>query len=328
MPRYWVVRTNVNVVSEVIVPSLDAGELRQGWGYRDDQDLNVIGPIINAEGRSALNDDQKATWRRVQRFWDGHWDPVTEGDLIVLPKVPGWGRWTLVEVTGSYRFERHPVYGDYGHILPVRTLIADIASSNRAVGAGLQRTMRNQGPMWNIDGLAEEVQRLLLAQADLAIADTATERLKDILDETLDGLREGLRQGFRATQLEEPVRRLLVQVFPDARIEKHAGPAEHGADFLLIETDRFNHERATVVQLKDHEDVLNEYRALEQVADAYGHYEGVTAAVILTTADREDAAFATAREALSERLGIPVSTVLGPTLARWFLANLEAVAAD
>ena len=68
MPRYWVVRTNVNVVSEVIVPSLDAGELRQGWGYRDDQDLNVIGPIVNDEGRSALHDDQKATWRRVQRF--------------------------------------------------------------------------------------------------------------------------------------------------------------------------------------------------------------------------------------------------------------------
>jgi len=270
---------------------------------------------------------RKATWRRVQRFWDGHWDPVTEGDLIVLPKVPGWARWTLVEVTGSYRFERHPVYGDYGHILPVRTLIADIASSNRTVGAGLQRTMRNQGPMWNIDALPRKSGDCFWPKPTWR-SDTATERLKDILDETLDGLREGLRQGFRATQLEEPVRRLLVQVFPDARIEKHAGPAEHGADFLIIEMDRFNHERATVVQLKDHEDVLHEYRALEQVEDAYGHYEGVTAAVILTTAEREDAAFATAREALSERLGIPVSTVLGPTLARWFLGNLEAVAAD
>ena len=52
------------------------------------------------------------------------------------------------------------------------------------------------------------------------------------------------------------------------------------------------------------------------------------AAVILTTAERETPDFATAREELSEELGIPVSAVLGDQLARWFLAHLEAVAAD
>jgi hypothetical protein len=50
--------------------------------------------------------------------------------------------------------------------------------------------------------------------------------------------------------------------------------------------------------------------------------------VILTTASREDDAFAKARDQLSEDLGIPVSVVLGDQLARWFLAHLEAVAAD
>jgi hypothetical protein len=31
---------------------------------------------------------------------------------------------------------------------------------------------------------------------------------------------------------------------------------------------------------------------------------------------------------LGEELGIPVTTVLGPQLARWFLGHLEAIAAD
>jgi hypothetical protein len=41
--RHWVVRTHVDVVKDIIVPSLDAGELRQGWAYRDDQSLDIIG---------------------------------------------------------------------------------------------------------------------------------------------------------------------------------------------------------------------------------------------------------------------------------------------
>jgi len=104
MARYWVVRTDVSVVDDVIVPALDAGELRQGWGYREDQNLARIAATIDGRGRRGLNDHQKATWRRVQRFWPQHWEPVPVGDLIVLPKVPGWGRWRLVEVTGTYRF--------------------------------------------------------------------------------------------------------------------------------------------------------------------------------------------------------------------------------
>jgi hypothetical protein len=196
------VRTDVGVVNDIIVPSLDNGDLRQGWAYRDDQNLDVIGPIVDERGRGALNDDQKATWRRVQRFWPQHWEPVRVGHRILLPKVPGWGRWRLVEVTGEYRFERHPDSGDHGHILPVKTLISEISSTNAAVGAGLQRTMRNQGPMWNIDGLAGEVDRLLQASGDVAVADDATVRLKGVLDDTLADLISRLRRDFRSNRLD------------------------------------------------------------------------------------------------------------------------------
>ena len=330
MPRYWVVRTDVNVAREVIVPSLKAGDLRQGWSYRDDQDLNVIGPIVNAKGRHALNDHQKATWRRVQRFWPEHWEPVQPGDRIILPKLPGWGRWRLVEALGGYRFERHPDTGDHGHILRVRTLIPEISSSNAAVGAGLQRTMRSQGPMWNIDALAEEVERIVetARDTDVTVADDATVRLQGVLDDTLSALMERLRRDFRANQLEEPVYRLLVQMFDGATVEKTAGANEHGADFVVRDRDRFDHERTTVIQLKDYAETLSGDRPLEQVREAHRWWAPISAAVIVTTAPREASGFAKARDELSEELGIPVTVVLGPQLASWFLANLEAVAAD
>jgi hypothetical protein len=38
------------VAKEVIVRWLAAGELRHGSAYRDDQDLNLIGPIVNDRG--------------------------------------------------------------------------------------------------------------------------------------------------------------------------------------------------------------------------------------------------------------------------------------
>jgi hypothetical protein len=93
------------------------------------------------------------------------------------------------------------------------------------------------------------------------------------------------------------------------------------------EADRFDHERTTVIQLKDYEGVLSGARPLEQIREAY-HWYGPAAAVIITTAGREASDFGVARDKLSEELGIPVTVVHGQQLARWFLSHLEAVAAD
>lgn len=326
MSRRWVVRTDVRHLDDVILPSLAGGELRQGWGWRDDQDLNIVGPLFNEKGREALNDAQRATWSRVQHFWPEHWQPVCEGDLILLPKVPKPGRWALMRITGPYRYEIHRASGDYGHILPVETVVSEIAPENAAVDAGLVRTMRCSQPMWSIDHLSGSVDKLLATDADVARVDSDSVRLRGVLDSTLDKLLQDVREGFQANQLERPVYRLLTLVFDDAAVEDLTGRGEHGADFYVSETDRFGIDRSTVVQLKDH-DPLNDIRALEQVEEAFEHYRP-SAAVIIATAHSEDASFEKARVELSERLGIPVTTVLGRELAQWFLAHLEALATD
>lgn len=188
--------------------------------------------------------------------------------------------------------------------------------------------MRNQGPMWNIDGLREHVDRLLALGDAAASGDAPTDRLTNVLNDTLGGLLPRLRDDFRANQLEEPVHRLLRQLFPMADVEKRAGPHEHGADFVIVETNAFEHDHRTVVQLKDYAKQLTGTAALNQIREAATWYAPVSAAVIITTAQEESRQFSRARDDLAEELGIPVTTVLGPQLARWFMANLEVIAAD
>lgn len=157
--RYWGFRTDPNRTAE-IVASLKDGELRQGWGYQDDLDLNHIGDLVRSEGRGALNDDQRAAWRRCQRTWPGHWDPIGPGDVLLLPKVPRGGEFSLVRVTGPYRFDIHP-QGDLGHVLPIEMLRLGIPNSNVHVEAGLQRTLRQRSPIWEITRHAAAIESLL-----------------------------------------------------------------------------------------------------------------------------------------------------------------------
>jgi hypothetical protein len=88
MGRDWVVRTDWHHLDEVVLPSLEQGLLRQGWGYQDNQDLNVIGPLFYEDGRSALDDDQKATWRRVQRFCRTTGIPFTSATASCCRRFP------------------------------------------------------------------------------------------------------------------------------------------------------------------------------------------------------------------------------------------------
>jgi hypothetical protein len=41
------------------------------------------------------------------------------GDLVFLPHLPREWRWSIVGITGPYRFEIATKYNDYGHIRPV-----------------------------------------------------------------------------------------------------------------------------------------------------------------------------------------------------------------
>src|SRR3954452_16552878 len=129
--RYWVMRTDVNARTELLA-ALQRGELRQGWGYKKSLDLNRLARKLESNGWrvSALDDEERAAWRGNQRMWPGHWGRINEDDIIVLPKMPKDRHWMIVEVVGEYRFDLRSDLGDYGHVLPVKILAADVSNAN------------------------------------------------------------------------------------------------------------------------------------------------------------------------------------------------------
>ncbi|MBA3778831.1 MAG: hypothetical protein H0X16_05970 [Chloroflexi bacterium] len=168
MPRYWGIRTDQQRGDELWA-EVQSGRLRQGWGYRDEQDLELIAHL-KAMGRP-LNDHQRATWRGNRRLLSHEPGEVRPGDIVVAPNLPRWGVWALLRVTGSYRYEISDILNavtidgeeglpDYGHVLPVQLLTPlPIERTDARVTDRLLRAMRP--PMFSLDHVASDVGRLL-----------------------------------------------------------------------------------------------------------------------------------------------------------------------
>ena len=97
------------------------GRLRQGWG--------VPGLSLIAGHDKPVD---KRGWEAAYREQTGWGDPspkrfailnrmleLDDGDIVVMPKMPSWDRFTVARVSGRYRFEVALGRDDFGHIVPV-----------------------------------------------------------------------------------------------------------------------------------------------------------------------------------------------------------------
>lgn len=118
----WMMRTDRTSAgwlwSEVL-----AGRLRQGWGYQPKQDL-VLLRHRREQGEPIDRDDEWA-WPNRRMLADEP-DGMQIGDLVLLPHLPQEWRWSIVTITGRYRYEIDAERGDFGHILPVEVVAADL----------------------------------------------------------------------------------------------------------------------------------------------------------------------------------------------------------
>lgn len=326
MTRYWGFRTDPHRLA-TIVAALQSAELRQGWGYRPDLDLDLLGELVAQRGRDALDGEQQAAWRRCQRMWPGHWDPIRPGDVVLLPKVPQTGTFTLARIDGPYHFEQHRD-GDLGHILPATVLRWEIPNSNVHVSSGIQRTLRQRSPIWEITHLASDLEALLAQDAgQLASRDSDLERLERLRVELIAQLGTSLRHAFGGNQFEAPVRRLLEALYRRGTVDVTAGPAERGADYVVDDVDPFGFERRIVFQLKAWDGVVDDLGVLDQLRTAV-ETRDAQEAYLLTTAAGESPAFATARDELERELGVPIRFVGGELLATLFLEHLTGLVAS
>jgi len=164
--RCWAMRTDQSRRA-FIWRELGAGRMRQGWGIGPDDNLENLQRIRRAGGR--LDDFGREVWRGNRRLLPTEPSSMQVGDLIVLPHLPTRGLWSIVRVTGGYRYEvsNEPNAWngapDYGHIRDVDLLTDErgIDPIREGVPEVLRRAMRNRQRMWSLDAQADEVERLI-----------------------------------------------------------------------------------------------------------------------------------------------------------------------
>ncbi len=337
--QYWAIRTDKDCVGD-LYEELKQGRLRQGWGYKPEQDLREVVPRMNEEWDQLTPEQQDVYRHRKMYQWQGK--GVRIGDYILVPRMPSLGRFTLVQVTGEYRYEIFRT-GDHGHVLPVELLTPDgVAHYNKHVDSGIRRTMRAQSRMWSIDGYADSIDKIVqAAQQGENILDEsdAAARLKVAVESALEQARNELvrqlgpklDEQFRAAEWEDVIIKALEQLYPGAMAEvRHTGGSgEQGIDIVLRITNHFAAGSVEVtdwmmlIQVKDYQGTMYGTGAIEQLRqglNAYGQEGKTIALVVMTNAEQADEECVKAAKKLEKETDVPVFLVFRDELLR-LIAN-------
>jgi hypothetical protein len=157
--RYWAMRTG-GEHRDFIWAEARAGRLRQGWGWEAEQDLRLVADC-RAAGQD-LTDIQQMAWR-AHRMLETEPGGMQPGDLVVAPNLPSSGRFSVFRVAGLYRFElpEPPNHQDFGHIIPVELLAADIDRHDACVSDALRRAISLQPRLYEITKVGGDVETVL-----------------------------------------------------------------------------------------------------------------------------------------------------------------------
>ena len=348
--RYWAFRTDKGNQT-LLFEELKAGRLRQGWGYDDSQNLVLIQKEKEKGGnwRERLSDVQKEALPHYRMLGKGD-DSMRPGDILLLPNLPQNGLFCLAEVAGSYYFEKldlsagQNVWGtqyDYGHVLPVKLLTpAGINKYNNEVHADIRRTLRTVMRMWNIGGCGQHIhtlRNLIAVGRDLSKPASSSARLKTAWENTIaksreylhEKLSEELNSKFQAAEWEKPIRQVLENFYPGAKVDLTAGPHEEGADLVVQIPNYFDDGQLwlILIQVKNYTAEIGPgvLGQIELACERYSQDGKILAAVILTTADSESPDFSVKKEKLEKKLGgIPIRLILGERLVELMSEGLSA----
>lgn len=327
--HYWASRPDRNNL-DYFWTELQKGRLRQGWGYRDDQNLNLILAEKQKGGDwwARLSEEQRDAYRNYP-FHPG-WgdDTMQKGDIVLIPNMPTFGSFSLgCFVDDEYQYDISDE-GDYGHWRQIALLTPDgIVSDHESVHADIRSTLRCRSRIWRIDGVGLYLETLLkLLQADnmkAGVHFSPDQRFSKIVLKAKEAAREPAREAarkeiealldaeFHARDFEFAVQLVLRKLFLGS-IEHLGGKSEekHGTDLLVKIDNPFGEIPFIIpVQVKKHTGE-SEYgiEQLEMAAEYWkkeGHSEGILIALaLITTAD--SVTLARARlDALESKSGLP-----------------------
>ena len=347
--RYWAIRTDKEN-REILLGELLNGKMREGWGYALDQDLTKIQAEVEKGGKwwERLSETQKEVLPHLRMLSKSN-DSVQIGDLIIVPNLPKYGEFCVVEVIGDYFYDPlklgendiNDLGSDYGHILPVHVLTPKgVNKYAEPVDARIRSTLRTPMRMWNIDGYGQAVEAVVQAYeagkvgAPMSGPDRLDAAWEAACEKTNEFLRSELAAQmdarFQAAEWEEPIKHALSNLYPGADVRKVAGPYEHGADLIVQFENHFGSlSWLVVVQVRNYTGEMGP-GVLDALRTAYQHYsqEGtILSLVVMTTADKPSEALREGTDALANDLGTPVELVfrkqLLKILAEGFWGNLQ-----
>lgn len=327
MPHYWVMRNNKEE-SEFFWKELKAGRLTQVWSSHSNGHLPFIDKRL-VKGKE-ISEWQCMTWKRNRRMLESQSEAIRAGDVVISPHLPEIGVWSISRVTGRYCFNIPAEKGDYGHWLPVEHLTSEHLTSRpvnpheEAVSAPLRQTMRKRSPLWNIDHLGSDVERLLKAvhegKPDTSIK--LDQRLQSTLAHIEGSGWESLSRNFQGAEFESPCVELLNKIFGDKNVEHVGDVKDRGGDVICTYKDPIGFEHRVAVQITmcwDADSTL----PLDQIRHAAGSYEGITSAIIIATSEKSSKEFEEARRQLEKELHIPINMIYRSRLLRLFFANSD-----
>lgn len=342
--RYWAMRTD-KYNRKLLWKELEAGHLRQGWGYDPSQDLRVVVSAAGA-GRPLTNiqEQTKRHWKMLTSQPGG----IKPGDWILAPNLPEPGMFVIVEVTGDYYYEpltlskREDVNGlgqDYGHVLPVENLTpGGVSKYAEGVHASIRSTLRSQHRLWSLDKYDKQIETIVAdykAGKDLSRPATGEDRAKKAEEVATEKVREHLRKElfaeldrrFQAAEWEQVIFKALQNLYPGSVVRRTGGRNEKGADIVVEIPNWFNHAEGPwqiLIQVKDYDDTIGPkvLDQLRQAFDAYSEHGPVLLLAALTTAEKANEEARQAAGELSKKIHTPVHIVTREVLAELLAEGL------
>jgi hypothetical protein len=264
----WAFRVDRRYVTDLDA-ELQAGWLRQGWGWDVKQDLR------------AMEIDAGAA-RNLQMF-----NRVKKGDYVLIPHLPQYGYITIAEATQDwntgYQFSIWAKSNDHGHIFPAKAL-RNFRRGNHKIPASVIGTFRNPSRFWNVTYLKEVINRVLeLPAEDLeptsSVVDRWRQQIVDISGQS--GLQKELfgaaEKYFSKSDWEYLLTEALQRLNPGWKIRRTGGKAEakHGTDILATTPDLFGDgELGIAIQVKDYEGIVSGHPIKQvQKAETSGYWK-------------------------------------------------------
>lgn len=266
---------------EFLWKELQAGKLRQGWGYDERLDLRKLKKRMDAGEK--LQDREQVAWDRCAPMLQ----QIETDDLVVVKNVPEHNSFGIFRVTGPYLFDWPTSQGDFGHCLPCKQVCAPFRRKSEAVPGPLARALaREQNPIrvtYKHAGAVEQLARMPDDDPDRSRTNALREALDQRQQELANILKEKLWERIEHRATEELVEFLLHRTL-GAVVRRTAGPAEQGADCICDVPLGMGLATRIAVQVKMHRGTDSDLTGLEQIERAIKAHD-TQAGLLVTLAD-------------------------------------------